>query len=199
MAENIEAPDGAVEPVVDNRGSDDVVPKSALEEAIAGRQKAKAKARDALAELAEYKAREAEAREAKLREQGEFEKLLEKERAEKEQIQAQMTSMVREHRTGMALDAVSTKVEGVDRSVLHAMMLLAEKQGVDIAPEEVSTDFVDTVVGHIKQMAPALFAAKPVGGTPGQPGSNDNPKDDKTRYRMLGKKLSTAARGNTGD
>ncbi len=181
---------GAAQPEGTKDAASDVVPRSEFNNVVAQRQTEKQKRRELTAQLDEYKAREKEAEDAKLREQGEFQKLLEAEQSKSSSLEQKIASMLREQRSTMAVDAVSSQLEGVDRSMVHALMLLQEKQGVDIAPEEVSTDFVDTMVGHIKKAAPQLFQPKGIGGTPGVPGTEDKATGDKARVKRLAQKYS---------
>ncbi|MGH1451196.1 MAG: OmpH family outer membrane protein [Pseudomonadaceae bacterium] len=154
------------------------------------RQAEKAKRRELAAKVAEYEAKAKETADAKMREQGEFQKLLEAEKAEKSKLEQQLHSMQTEQRSALAVDAVTNKIERADRSIVHALMLLQEKQGVDIAPEEVSTDFVDAMVGRIKSVAPQLFQPQGIGGTPGVPGTNTRADGDDARIDRLAKKYS---------
>lgn len=190
--ENEVTPDaGAAEPEGTQDAAPDVVSKAEFQKVVEQRQAEKAKRRDLTAKLAEYEAREKEAEDAKLREQGEFQKLLEAEKGKSAGLEQQIANMLREQRSALAIDAVISKIEGADRNMVHGLMLLQEKQGVDIAPEEVSTDFVDAMVGRLKEASPSLFQPKGIGGTPGVPGSEHKLTGDKARVKRLAKKYST--------
>ena len=185
---------GAAQP----EGTQDAAPevsftKEQFDGVVKQRQAEKEKRRELAAKVAEYEAREKESADAKLREQGEFQKLLEAEQAKSLELAQQIQGMQHEQRSALALDAVATKIEGADRSIVHALMLLQEKQGVDIAPEEVTTDFVDTMVGRLKSTAPQLFAPKGIGGTPGVPGTDTTDSSEKARVKRLMKKYSPGA------
>ncbi len=181
---------GAAQPEGTQDAAPDVVARAEFNKVIGQRQDLKAKLRDATAKLSEFEASQKEAADAKLREQGEFQKLLEAEKKKSADLESAIAGMVKEQRSTLAIDAVTAKLDGVDRSMVHALMLLQEKQGVDIAPEDVSTDFVDAMVGRLKQSAPSLFQPKGIGGTPGVPGAETPEVGDKARVKRLAKKYS---------
>lgn len=157
---------------------DDLVPKSAFEQAIADRQKAKERARAAEAKVAEYEAAQKEARQAALREAENFAELEKELRAELEQKDAAVAEkeqtiaqVHKQYRQEHMLTALTEKT-GQPRYVVGGLLAMAEREGLDVAPENVDDKTVDSLVRHFKKNAPELFKVESRGGSPGIPGDN---------------------------
>jgi len=159
----------------------------------------KAKAREYEAKLAEYEARDREREDEELRKRGEFEKLLESERKEKAEILAKMAARDRKDRFARTAQAVSAKA-GISLAIAEALLLREEAiGGADVAPEEISDDYVVDLAKRLRAAAPDLFQTESKGGSPGIPGLNmgnkkpgeSNLDSGKARAQRIAKALSS--------
>lgn len=177
---------------------EEVVPKSELSKVISQRQELKAKTREYEAKLAEYEARDKEREEEEMRKRGEFEKLLEAERAQRTQLEQQIHERNRRDRFSATVTAVAAKA-GIDPVVTEGLLLReGQISGTDVAPEELTDDVVVGLAKALRKSAPHLFAADGKGGSPRIPGlnmANKQPGEDpdspaKRRVKELAKALS---------
>lgn len=159
---------------------DDVmVPKSELTSVIGQRQAEKSKRRDAehaLAEaqarLAEFEARDKEREEEEMRKRGEFEKLLEQERASKAEVSAQLEKVLWDQRFQNTVSAVSAKA-GIDPALVEGQLLrMQHVSGADVALEQIDDEKVTGLAKALRGAAPSLFETKGKGGSPSTPGLN---------------------------
>ena len=160
--------------------ADDVmVPKTELTSVIAQRQQEKSKRRDAersaaelQAQLAQYEAKEREREEDAMRKRGEFEKLLQAEKASKAEVAAQLKTVLWDQRFKNTVSAVSAKA-GIAPSLVEGL-LLREKHvgGADVAPEDLTDEMVTVLAKSLRSAAPSLFETQGQGGSPNTPGLN---------------------------
>lgn len=197
MSEEANADAGAGEqPEAAPNEAPKVVAYDEFTKVVGQRQDLKGKLRDQAAQLAEYQAREKEAADDKLREQGEYQKLLEQERAEKLDFKQKYEQRLYNEKFNSTVAAVSAKT-GLDRVMTEAL-LLREKQvsGTEVALDELSDDSVTELAKALKLSAPSMFTTKGVGGSPTTPGLNMENKAEgegdvkKARVRALARELS---------
>ncbi len=177
------------------------VPKAELDRVLGLLNEERKKASEATAKVSAFEAEQKAAEDQRLAEQGEFEKLLEAEKGKTAELEGKLAKMQYDQRAAAAVDAVVGKLEGANRVMVQALMAHQGTKGIDIAPEAATPDFVDTMLGHLKQDAPELFAPRGIGGSPGMPGiGGERISPAKKKARDLAAKYSTApARTNSKD
>lgn len=150
--------------------------RGAKEDTVQSRNKYKEQLREAKQALNEIKAKERE-REIKLakKEQrfNDLEKMLKEELAERDrmiaEIQQKEEERVRRDRRTRLLDGLKRKTGKSDFYLRGALAALAD-DGVDVEPEEVGPEVVDSIYRRLKLADPDQFKAQQRGGTPGTPG-----------------------------